>query len=185
MNKKVSGMAVALMVIAMLALPISAVSATAPMQITGKWQFTGFLEPPYNYMKAGANIFVTWHNTGMYFEGPILGTHSQTMDWIIHYGDPAIVESLPETPAPVWFTTPHDHHRIIERVFEGTVNGISGTLLMHLEIKQPVPATPGSGKGTWVIISGTGGLSNLQGQGTWTNFALDILEYEGQIHFDP
>ena len=42
-------------------------------------------------------------------------------------------------------------------------------------------------KGPWVIISGTGGLVGLHGQGTWWHSGIGFanLEYAGQVHFDP
>jgi hypothetical protein len=186
-NRKVLVIAVVLMAVAMLLLPLSVVSATTPTQITGKWGFTGYIQPAFtNVKKAGANAFITQHNTGEYFEGPILGTFEQYVEKSFHYGDPEIVETLPESPPfTLWFSTPSNVKNKIYRTFEGTVDGNEGTLTMSLESKGTSPPTPLSTKGTWVIISGTGELSNLYGQGTWWNLGAGVLEYEGQIHFDP
>ena len=85
-----------------------------------------------------------------------------------------------------WLTTPAEFNHKICRTFTGTVLGYAGTLVMRLESRGTLPATtPYTTMGTWVIISGTGELANLHGQGTWWNLGLGQFEYEGQIHFDP
>lgn len=71
--------------------------------------------------------------------------------------------------------------------FEGTVLGSEpGTLQILLLGKQE------AGEwwyGTWVILSGTGGLANAHGEGVW--YGPGMLDpgpdcwYEGQVHFDP
>jgi hypothetical protein len=59
---------------------------------------------------------------------------------------------------------------IITINFEGTVFGQNGTAVMKLTVDAPPDVTMG---GTWVIVSGSGGLRHLHGFGTW--------EYEGDI----
>lgn len=75
-------------------------------------------------------------------------------------------------------------------VFEGTVLGSDpGTMEMILVGQIP----PGGGwwYGTWTILSGTGGLENVHGQGIWygpgMNFDPEVPDvwYEGLVHFDP
>ena len=66
--------------------------------------------------------------------------------------------------------------------FTGTVNGVSGTMIIKFIGKKT--GDPLLWSGTWVIISGTGGLANLRGRGTWWGPSLD-LDYSGNIHFDP
>ena len=78
----------------------------------------------------------------------------------------------------------------LRSTFTGTVDGKYGTLVIQLVGKKP------DGEdwyGQWVIISGTGELANLYGQGTWggPGYRSDIkipgdpdLWYEGKIHFN-
>lgn len=70
--------------------------------------------------------------------------------------------------------------------FTGTVAERTGTVVMLF-----VGTSPGgeggidNWSGTWRIISGTGDLANLHGQGVfWNNGTLDI-HYEGRIQFAP
>ena len=70
-----------------------------------------------------------------------------------------------------------------------TVAGKSGTLEMSVVGKRPDVFTDWQGK--WVILSGTGDLATLRGQGTWWGPGSpgvgqqgDIY-YAGQIHFEP
>lgn len=67
-------------------------------------------------------------------------------------------------------------------LFEGTVNGAAGTLILN----HP-DATP-NGEfylGQWTILEGTGDLSNLHGQGTVLLTSPTTARYEGEVHFDP
>jgi len=80
----------------------------------------------------------------------------------------------------------------LRSTFTGTVNGESGTLVIQLVGKRPMEPEPGNWHGQWVIISGTGDLANLHGQGTWWGPGYEGPEipgerpdiYYGQIHFD-
>ena len=73
--------------------------------------------------------------------------------------------------------------------FVGEVNGESGTLEMSSVGK--CCDENGHWKGQWVILSGTGGLATLRGQGTWFGpgagglYNYGEVEYEGNIHFEP
>jgi hypothetical protein len=49
--------------------------------------------------------------------------------------------------------------------FQGTVFGQSGSAVMKLTVNAPPDVTMG---GSWVIVSGSGGLRNLHGFGSWT-----------------
>ena len=175
MKNKILGVFVSLLTVAMLAVPIAAVSATKPIQIAGKWRPTNTvpISPP---KYAGANVFTYFSVEGEYFEGPIIGDFVHTIEIIMHFGEPE--QMLPAT-----------FNWKIERTFEGTVevNEVTyeGTLLIRLNAKGTIPGGPGVLKGTWVIISGTDELANLHGQGKWTNLVGAEFYYEGQIHFDP
>lgn len=73
--------------------------------------------------------------------------------------------------------------------FDGEVNGKSGTLTMRAVGTRPDALTDWTG--TWVIISGTGDLANLHGQGTWWGPGAPApgvwgdIYYSGEIHFEP
>lgn len=70
--------------------------------------------------------------------------------------------------------------------FEGTVLGNPGTMQILL---TGTLAAPGEWwYGQWVILSASGGLAGVHGQGTWygpgTGNDPDCW-YEGRVHFDP
>jgi hypothetical protein len=174
MNKKILGIFASLLIVAILAVPIVSVSAEKPMQITGKWRATG--TSSLGSKIAGSNR-ISWSLVeGVYFEGPMDGDFVHIITTIRHYGNPEQVGS-------------YEYNWKMERTFEGTVTldtvEKEGTLLIHLNAKGISGGTPGTLKGTWVIISGTGDLVNLHGRGTFTNFGMGVFSYEGQIHFDP
>ncbi len=65
--------------------------------------------------------------------------------------------------------------------FTGTANGVSGTAVLQLVGVVDVPSIQGS----FIIISGDGGLANLRGQGTFVfDNAFIGGTYSGQVHFD-
>ena len=73
----------------------------------------------------------------------------------------------------------------LRSTFTGTVLGESGTMVIQLVGKKPAGE---DWYGEWVILSGTDGLANLRGQGTWWGPGFgavgpDIF-YEGKIHFN-
>jgi hypothetical protein len=71
------------------------------------------------------------------------------------------------------------HGRVSLLLFEGSVNGIAGTLVLnHVDVG---PNT----LGYWTILEGTGDLSNLHGQGTFWFSSPVTASYDGQVHFDP
>jgi hypothetical protein len=73
--------------------------------------------------------------------------------------------------------------------FDGKVNGQSGTF--ELSLVGQCCDEQGHWKGQWVIISGTEGLANLRGQGTWFGpgaggpFVWGHVDYAGNYHFEP
>jgi hypothetical protein len=170
MNKKVLGISTCLLIIAISAFQISLVLATKPIPVEGKWRATGATSLGTKY--AGGNRISCSEVEGEYFEGPMDGTFVHTLTNIRHYGEPEQ-------------ENPYKYNWKMERTFEGTVNDKEGTLLIHLNAKGISGGSPGTLKGTWVIISGTGDLANLRGQGTFTNAGMGVFSYKGQIHFDP
>ena len=73
--------------------------------------------------------------------------------------------------------------------FEGEVDGKSGILKMSVVGKAPDQFS--DWKGQWVILSGTGELSNLHGQGTWWGPGAPAvgewgdIYYSGKVKFAP
>jgi hypothetical protein len=61
--------------------------------------------------------------------------------------------------------------------------GILNMLIVRTKGDQSVPGF----EGNWVILSGSGGLESLRGEGTFSLSSFDPLggPYEGNIHFDP
>lgn len=64
---------------------------------------------------------------------------------------------------------------LIEIAFEGTVEDRAGTLqiLTTAVLRDP----DGTMHGRWTIISGTGELANLRGQGTWVYEGADPMDH--------
>ena len=164
-------------------LMITPVNATTPVAISGTFVGTSFpVNGPIRY--AGANVFMSASNEGLYVSGPIIGAFEQTTQLIWHFGNPQTVKDLPSNTM-LWKNIESFAVWHIERTFTGTVDNKEGTLTMLLEAKFTYPTvTYPSLEGTWIIISETGDLANLRGEGTWWNSPGQILEYEGQIHFN-
>lgn len=64
--------------------------------------------------------------------------------------------------------------------FYGTVNGASGSMVFRVDGTIDGSAA----QGHFVILSGTDGLANLHGQGTFEQVGTTGT-YSAQIHFDP
>jgi len=177
------------------------VYATPPTEISGQWASykgipSGGTPVTAEVRKAGANVFFTLHNYATY-SGDISGAPGcidQIIQITFHFGDAELVKSLPTgttgnaasivAALNTWPET--DWNWKVDRKFTGTVLGVAGDFNMNLEatgygrLGNPVVL-----EGHWVIISGSGGLLNLHGQGTWHNLGVQLNAYEGQVHFDP
>jgi type 1 fimbria pilin len=139
---------------------ISSVHAASPITATGTvtagtYTFTG-------ERTADGNTFVT----GVFDADTFSGTFSGTAPNIFR-----LILNPSGLNVQIYFT------------FTGTVNGVSGTCVIKFQgngagIGMPI-------KGTWVILSGTGGLANLHGELSVEGTAGVILYYTGKIHFDP
>jgi hypothetical protein len=190
LNKKVLGITLSLLLIAMLAVTIFPVLATQGTPVSGKWVGVPSSNIVTLVKTVGGNIFMDCYNKGIYTQGDILGTFEQTFNATAYYGSPYIVKNLdPTNPANnpdaafIW--------KDMDRTFTGTVLGVSGEFTMRLQAKgygnQPRGGAYFDLDGTWVIIDGSGGLEGLHGQGTWWHSRTGPagLEYEGLVHFDP
>jgi len=87
----------------------------------------------------------------------------------------------------VWFNFPSGPLNVwLRGDFEGTAMGRSGTMVIQLVGWRYLP---GEWAGQWVILSGTGELANLHGQGTWWGPGFGAvgpdIYYSGSVHFEP
>jgi hypothetical protein len=122
-----------------------------------------------NIKKVGANAFFHVEVNGVYFEGPMIGTFKQSADVKVHYGSAQIVNTLPADPRD-WPSG--DLNVKVDRTFTGTINGAQGTLRVCMKAKGTGTiasrlGVPTQLEGTWAIISGTGELAKIRGDGTW------------------
>ena len=187
-KKTLSVMFVIVIASVLLAMSMPAAYAKPPLQISGR--LVGSSLTLLDMKIAGGNVFFDLNSHGTYVSGDILGDFEQNSMVVVHYGDPEIAKNHEQIPIP---QRPEADFNWIkaDRVFTGTVLGVSGGLTIRLEANGYGNSMRGPAyydlEGTWVIISGTGGLKNLHGQGTWwhTRTGFAGIEYEGQVHFDP
>ncbi len=170
LNKKVLGIAVFLLALAMLAVPISAVYATKPIPVSGTFMLlVGGTITPRDAGKS-TNRIQTITDVPTLFAGDISGTGYYDSRWVIHNSD---------DPAASWRMNVKSTYTIT-----ATVDGKSG--ILHFETSGFTLSKHPNG---WRITGGTGDLAGLQGQGTFTDNPatpnpFDYI-YSGQVHFDP
>lgn len=148
----------------MLTMPLSVAVATNPTLVSGTAEVTGGVMLTAKPAGNSDNIIATmdiaedWH-------GDIEASGTTISTWIVHDG-PIIPTNL-----DLWASV---HEKITFQTF--TVMGKSGTVTMEVILTKS--------KGTWTILSGTGELANLKGQG---KLSLDVMPftYTGQVHFNP
>jgi hypothetical protein len=162
LNKKVLGIAVILMAVAMVVLPMSVAFAEKPTEITG----TLMMIDPISYMTQrdlgnSGNWISTFTNAPLEIHGGIEGTGVYTGHWLVK---------------------PIDTFPFIEVIaskgvytLDVEVNGASGELTINL------PA----GNSKIVIVGGTGGLETLHGTGRMTMETPISYTYSMNVHFDP
>jgi hypothetical protein len=132
------------------------------MTISGQILVTGYTIYDTRYAGESDNVFVSLSLRGR-FTGGISGSYTSESCWIRHNA------GLPD----VW-TIVHG----VDFISPATVMGKTGTLDFMLNGKS-------AEGGNWVIIGGTGDLANLHGQGTYSPAGGAVVNYEGQVHFDP
>jgi hypothetical protein len=163
MKKALLTLLTTVVLVAMLALPAQAAQSTP---VEGLWRY---ISTTLDIKYANGNTFVTTHEDGIW-AGGFSGTSTEAGLVVIHNSG-------------FW-----SFNAIVS--FVGTVEGKTGTLEMSVVGKKP--AGPGAQwEGKWVILSGTGELRNLHGQGTWWGPGASgpgvwgDIPYAGQIHFAP
>jgi hypothetical protein len=162
MKKRLVTLVAVVMVLSVLIVPVQ---AGPPVEASGLWQYKPYI---LEQRMADGNTFLKTFEEGKW-TGTLSGTSTEDGKVVIHRnGD--------------W-----SFNAIVS--FEGTVDGKSGTLEMSVVGKRPDGAPEWEGK--WVILSGTGELATLRGQGTWWGPGAPEPEtwgdiyYAGKVHFGP
>jgi hypothetical protein len=116
-------------------------------------------------------IFRDCTDVGDYHTGDFLGTSTEVYDMTLHGSQDNFVYEDGWYKGTVTFT--------------GTVGDRTGTMEIRFVGKSPGNIFVWSG--TWRIVSGTGELSGIHGQGTWENAEDPSMgvHYSGRIHFNP
>jgi hypothetical protein len=135
-----------------------AVFATPPITVTA---IVALVPTPIEQKIAGGNtiLVVTFADT---YTGTFAGSASGIANVVIHKGSLNV------------------HHT---DTFTGTVNGRSGTMVIRFEGQGEGVGLPL--KGNWVIISATGDLATIHGEGTFEGIAGVTITLTGNIHFAP
>jgi hypothetical protein len=162
-------------------------SAGPPEEVSGLWQYIPYVKvhnaagecvPPGEndtrppcIREADGNTFMQTFETGKW-SGSFVGVSTEDGKVVVHRsGD--------------W------SFNAIVSFSEVTVSGKSGTLKMSVNGRLSRYDEDGWWYGRWVILSGTGELATLRGQGTWWGpGAPDVgqegdIWYAGKIHFAP
>jgi hypothetical protein len=161
--------AVFLGLLALLTAAQTPAEATAPTEAGGHWMYITTLT---GVRTAGCNTFLTFteqdHLTGT-FEGS---------------SNPAETGGTVVAHCSGMFT-----FKGTLTFDEITVEGRTGGLVM--KVNGQLPDVESEWTGTWVIVSATGGLEGLHGQGSWWGPRAGgpglpgDLDYDGNVHFDP
>jgi hypothetical protein len=184
MNRKVLGMAVVLMAVAILVLPMSVAFAAKPDKFES---FTFYGGPNFSagpmiteQRDAGesANHFINWIWIGWKFSWTSTGTQvfatgSYSGYWVMHGYDP--------NPPPFGTETGIN----VNGVFTMTVtnwNGEEGYLI----IRSVAAQNPSGSSGKLTILDGMIGDMKVHGTGTSENIVPHLAwQYELQLHFTP
>jgi len=163
MRKMLFATLVACMLALLSILSIPSALASKPTTVSGT--VTYYPYPTSEPRVAGGNTFLEGAETADW-SGDFSGTSFDTWTVLMH-------------STGVW-SIPGGVHVS----FTGTAGGMSGTLEILLIGKGPVD-TSGAPHwtGHWVVLSGTGDLANLDGNGDWWGIGTS-LGYSGQIQFD-
>jgi hypothetical protein len=167
-KRKVLGIVVVLMAVAILATPLLGVAyAKKPEFASGTQMITGY-EPISEVQKGKSDNFLSIAMLSVTWSGDIAGDTEYEGVLMLHNWVPPM--GGPDTTANI-------HERIY---FESvTVLGETGSLTLAV--------CSGGSKGVfrWTIIDGTDELANLHGNGRYWVTEAPFYDYEGYVHFDP
>ena len=156
---------IVVLVVMILTTLLMSVHAGPPTNAEGLWRYQPFIDET---RVVGGNTFLKTHENGEW-TGTFVGDSTELGQVVIH-------------ASGSW-----SFNAIVSYV--GTVDGRSGTLEMSVVGSRPDVFTDWQGR--WVILSGTGDLATLRGQGTWRGPGSlgegkwgDIY-YSGNVHFEP
>jgi hypothetical protein len=167
MKEKLFGVFISIFVVAMLALPMSAVYAKPVdkfVEVKGAFYPGGPFES-FEIREAGKSDNQIWEFVmPQVWVGGILGTGLLEARYVVHNFD----------DAEFWVNV------LGLITLTGTVADVPGTVTIKF-------SSVSSRGGHWRIISGTGELANVHGQGTvWVIDSENlVIGYEGVIHFHP
>ena len=173
MKKRSLLLIAALMVALLLALSVPAHAKKPHITVEGTWDYQG--QPFFDEKWAGGNYFVSFADCGTW-TGGFEGTVCDAGDMVFHSSGSVFAKYT------VWFDGEVRDESTGASLGEGT-----------LEIRfvgKGLDEQVGM-QGTWVILGGTGDLSNLHGHGTWWGWGSDgqvgtpDLFYSGQVHQAP
>ena len=162
-TKALSTIFVALAIPLLISMSIYAVDATIPVPIEGQILIKGYTSTVPNPAGESDNSIISLSLCGV-FVGDIVGSYTSESHWVRHN---------------VGTTDVWNNIHAIDIISPATVMGKTGSLTFMLNSNA-------AGGGTWVIVGGTGELASLSGQGTYSTGANPaVVNYEGQVHFDP
>lgn len=136
------------------------------------------LKLPGRKRASGTWVFYPDHQATKKGDGYTFILGNETGDWTGTFeGTDYAVFFAEKNPAGTYVYLPYG---VI--FFEGEVHGKHGTLRINFgpAVKTGVPML---WSGPWEILSGTGELENLRGQGTWWEISPTNIEYTGWIQF--
>jgi hypothetical protein len=166
MKKIISAVLLTLIISLMLTTFVSFANATTPETVSGTWKHGTPATTVYEKTQAGQSDNRFWDlSVNSIWTGDIAGTQTSDSKWVLHY--------------PLGGSGTINAHG--SNIITATVDGKSGSLYVNIEGKKNVD---GSMDGTWVIIGGTGDLTNLHGQGTFSGVFGGDYSYTGQIHWE-
>jgi hypothetical protein len=162
MKKKLLVLVVVITLLSVVSIPTL---AGPPEEAGGEWNYFVY---DIEVREAGKNTFMTTYDVGLW-SGTFEGESTEVGMVVVHpSGKTSFNGSLS---------------------FDGKVNGESGTF--EMSVVGQCCDEQGHWKGQWVILSGTDGLANLRGQGTWFGpgaggpFVWGTVDYAGKYHFEP
>ena len=164
MRKSVVILSVVFLLVLVLWAPIT---ASPPEPASGKLVYTPF--PIGEPKTAGGNLFFNTTEDASWKEGMFVGESLNEGKVVIHSSGLVTYEAT--------------------GYFSGSVDGLEGGLTFRLLGTKSSLTSPWTGQ--WIILGGTGELTNLRGQGTLSGpgslgFGQEgFLLYEGEVHFDP